>query len=189
MLPDFLIYLAVASIAVVAMVPGWMPMMIAGFWFGPVYGSVLGLVAMSAGATGAFWVGRTVARNWVERRIAGNRQLQAIDAALEDQAFFVVMLTRVALVIPFNVLNYAYGLTRVRPIAYTAGTTVGVLPIVVLYAWLGSLAANVDQILEGDVNTFPGGWWTVGIALVAIAIVVTIIRRAMQKALDKRINA
>ena len=186
MVLDAFIYLTVASIAVIAMVPGWMPMMVAGFWFGPVTGAALGLIAMSLGATGAFFVGRTVARDWVEKRIAGNRQLEALDAALEDQAFLIVVLTRVALVIPFNMLNYSYGLTRVRPVVYVAATTLGMLPIVSLYAWLGSLASNVDEILAGESGTGPDGWWTAGIAVAALAIVVLVVRRAMNKALQKK---
>lgn len=188
MLLDIFIYLTVASIAVVAMLPGWMPMMVAGFWFGPVLGSAVGLLAMSIGATGAFYVGRTVARGWVEQRIAGNRQMEALDAALEDQAFLIVVLTRVALVIPFNLLNYAYGLTRVKPMTYVSATTLGMLPIVALYAWLGSLAGGVDEILSGEAQSGPDGWMTAGIALVAVVIVVAIVRRAMQKALNKRMD-
>lgn len=181
-----LVYVAATVLAVVALVPGWLPMMLAGVLYGLLPGILLGTLAVTLGAVAALFVGRTVARAWVERRIAGNRMLLALDDALDAQAFSIVALTRVALVIPFNLLNYAYGLTRVRTPTYAAATAAGMLPIVALYAYLGTLARDIGEVLAGKARPDPDAWWIAGIAAVAIAIVVVVIRRAVRRALESR---
>ena len=181
-----LAYLGLTIVAVVALTPGWIPMTLAGLFFGFMPGLLYGLFGICAGAVVAFLVGRTLARGWVEKRISGNAQMLALDDALEEQAFTIVALTRVALVIPFNMLNYAYGLTRVNTLTYAVATIVGMFPIVALYAYLGSIAGDISQVLAGDADAGPGTLWVAGIAVVAIAIVVFVVRRAVRRALDRR---
>ena len=179
-------YLGLTIVAVVAMTPGWIPMMLAGLLFGFASGVIYALIGITIGATAALVAGRTLARGWVEKRIAGNEQLLALDDALHTQAFTIVALTRLALVIPFNMLNYAYGLTRVKTPVYTTATAAGMLPVVSLYVYLGTLARDIGQILQGDAGFGPGGWWLAGIALLAIVMVILIVRRAVGRALEKR---
>ncbi|MDH3746640.1 MAG: TVP38/TMEM64 family protein [Gammaproteobacteria bacterium] len=181
-----LAYLGLTIVAVVALTPGWIPMMLAGLLFGFMPGLLYGLFGISAGAVVALLAGRTLARGWVEKRISGNARMLALDDALEEQAFAIVALTRVALVIPFNMLNYAYGLTRVSTPTYAAATIVGMFPIVALYVYLGSIARDISQVLAGDTDSGPGTWWVAGIAIVAIAIVIFVVRRAVRRALDRR---
>lgn len=181
-----LVYVAATVLAIVALVPGWLPMTLAGVLYGLLPGILLGTLAVTLGALAALWVGRTVARSWVEQRIAGNRTLLALDDALDEQAFTIVALTRVALVIPFNLLNYAYGLTRVRALTYGAATATGMLPIVALYAYVGTLARDIGEVLAGNTRPDADAWWIAGIAAVAIAIVIFVIRRAVRRALAKR---
>lgn len=181
-----LAYLGLTIVAVVALTPGWIPMMLAGLLFGFMPGFLYGLFGTCAGAVAALLVGRTLARGWVEKRISGNAQMLALDDALEEQTFTIVALTRVALVIPFNMLNYAYGVTRVNTLTYAAATVVGMAPVVALYAYLGSIAGDISQVLAGGADAGLGTWWVAGIAVVAIAIVVFVVRRAVRRALDRR---
>ena len=179
-------YLGLTIIAVIAMTPGWIPMMLAGLLFGFKGGVIYALIGITVGATAALVAGRTLARSWVEKRIAGNEQLLALDDALDTQAFTIVALTRVALVIPFNMLNYAYGLTRVKTPIYATATAVGMLPVIALYVYLGTLARDIGQILQGDAEIGSGSWWLAGIALLAIVMVILIVRRAVGRALEQR---
>ena len=181
-----LVYIVVTVISVVALTPGWIPMALAGLLFGFLPGLVYALFAVTIGAALALLVGRTLARRWVERRIAGNERMLALDDALEDQAFTIVVLTRVALVIPFNMLNYAYGLTRVRPGIFVAATAVGMLPIVAMYAYLGSVAEDIGAVFAGNAKLDVDAAWIAGVAVVVIAIVIAIVRRAVRRALAKR---
>ena len=181
-----LAYIIAATISVVALTPGWVSMTLAGLLFGFVPGLVYALVAITIGSALAMIAGRTLARRWVEKSIEGNERMLAIDDALEEQAFTIVVLTRLALVIPFNVLNYAYGLTRVGVTVFTAGTALGMLPIIAAYAYLGSIAKDIGAVLSGDAKLDVGAAWIAGIAVVVIAIVVVVIRRAVRRALEKR---
>ncbi len=182
-------YIGLTAVAVVAMTPGWIPMTLAGLLFGFLPGVFYGLVGITLGAAAAMVVGRTLARSWVEQRIAGNEQMLALDDALEDRAFAIVALTRVAFVIPFNLLNYAYGLTRVRTAIYVAATAIGMAPIVALYAYVGTLARDIGEVLAGGRAAGPGAWWIAGLAIVTIAIVVVVLRRALRRALKQRKGA
>lgn len=181
-----LVFIVATIISVVALTPGWIPMSLAGLLFGFLPGFIYALFAVTIGATLALLVGRTLARRWVERRIEGNERLLALDDALEDQAFTIVVLTRIALVIPFNMLNYAYGLTRVRMRTFVAATAVGMVPIVAIYAYLGSVARDIGAVLAGDAKLDVDAAWIAGVAVVVIAIVIIVVRRAVRRALAKR---
>lgn len=177
-------YLGACVLAGVLMTPGWIPMTLAGFLFGLGKGFVLAAIGIALAAACGYFVGRSLLRDWVERRIAGNRRLRAIDKALDDKAFTVVVLTRLALVLPFNVLNYAYGVTRVRPATYVAASAVGMLPAVLLYVYFGTLARDIGQILAGGGSPPAGRWWIAGTALAAIIAATVVVHRAASRALD-----
>ena len=161
-------------------------MMLAGLVFGLTMGLVYAMLGIVGGAAAAFLVGRTLARPWVERRIAGNANLMALDDALDEQAFMIVALTRIALVLPFNFLNYAYGVTRVNIGVYVAGTAVGMLPIAGFYVYLGTLANDMSQILDEGANIGSNVWWAAAVAFVAIVAVVLTVRRALNRALRRQ---
>lgn len=182
-----LAYIGLATLAGVAATPAWIPMMLAGLVFGLLPGVLLACVGMVAGATAGMLVGRTLARSWVEKRIQGNRRLMALDDALQDQAFVIVALTRLAIVIPWNLLNYAYGLTRVGLWTYIGATAVGMLPIIVLYVYAGTLAKDIGAVLAGDAQPADQVWWLAAAAIIVLAIVVWVVRRAVRRALDERL--
>ena len=143
----------------------------------------LALLGITAGAFGAFLAGRSLGRSWVERRMGDSLKLKALDEAVNAQSFYIVFLTRFAIVLPFNVLNYAFGLTRVKSPTYVAATGLGMLPAVLLYVYLGTLADDFGAILAGDVRPASGTYWIAAVAIVAIAVVIWIVQRAAKRAL------
>jgi len=179
-------YVLAVAAATVLMFPGWISMMIGGLLFGLVPGLPCALLGIVVGAFGAFLAGRALGRNWVERRLGDNLRLQALDEAVDAQSFYIVFLTRFAIVLPFNVLNYAFGLTRVGVSTYLAATTLGMLPAVLLYVYLGTLADDIDQILAGDVRPASEVYWIAAIAVVAIVSVIWIVQRAARRALQNK---
>jgi uncharacterized membrane protein YdjX (TVP38/TMEM64 family) len=177
------VYLIFATVCGVLMTPGWIPMMLAGVLFGLGKGIPMAAVGIVGGATAAFLVGRRLLRHPIERRIAGNLTLVAIDRAVDQQAFTIVVLTRLALVLPYNLLNYVYGATRVGLGTYMLATGLGMLPAVALYVYLGTLASDVGQMLNSGGTAPPGSWWISVIALAAIVAVMIVIQRAARRAL------
>ncbi len=183
-----LLYLLAATVGGVMMTPGWIPMMLAGLVFGFEKGIPLAAVGIVAGATAAFLLSRGVLRAAVERQIAGHPTLLAIDRAVVDRGFVIVMLTRLAVVLPYNLLNYAYGATRVGLATYVFATGVGMLPIVTLYVYLGTLAVDVGQMLDGGGTPPAGAWWISGLALLAVALALIVVQRAARRALAEQVQ-
>ena len=182
-----LIYIACVVVATVLFMPGSASMMIAGFLFGLLPGILFALVGIAGGAQCAFLAGRRVARRWVESRVAGNRRLAAIETGLREEAFLIVVLTRLSLVIPFNVLNYTYGVTSVRSRVHLVATTLGMLPAVALYVYLGTLARDIGQILSGEATPSDLGYWIAAAGITAIIVLSWAIHRMASRALQRHL--
>lgn len=147
-LPFFLLYVA----AIVCLLPEFLLTLAGGAIFGFAHGMVLVSFASITGATAAFFVGRTLAREWVCRRIEGWPRFRALDRALGSRGFWVVLLTRLSPAFPYNLLNYGYSITAVRASDYIVGSWIGMLPGTVLYVYAGSAAAGLSQVLAGKVH-------------------------------------
>jgi uncharacterized membrane protein YdjX (TVP38/TMEM64 family) len=154
---------------------------------GFVFGLPLGVVTVSAGsvlgACAAFLAGRTLARHWVERKVAGSVRFQALAEAVKRNGLRVVLLTRLSPLFPFNLLNYALGVTRVRFRDYLLGSWVGMLPGTVFYVYLGSAARSIADVLAGRVDAGPWRMATFVIGLAATAAVALLLARAARRAL------
>jgi uncharacterized membrane protein YdjX (TVP38/TMEM64 family) len=122
----------------------------AGFAYGPVYGSLLVVVANNLSALASFLLGRTVLRERVGRRLAGWPRFTAVDTAVAGRGFKVVLLLRLSPIFPFSVLNYSLSLTRVRLRDYAPATFLGMLPATLVYVYLGSLVTSVAQLSSGE---------------------------------------
>ena len=174
--------------ATVLLLPGSLLTLGAGFAYGPVYGTLLVMAASNLGANAAFLLGRTVMRERISRRIAGDARFNAVDAAVGAQGFRLVLLLRLSPLFPFNLLNYALGLTRVRQRDYALASVLGMFPATLLYVYLGSLITSVAQLTSGQ-RPDSGPWgrvlfWGGLAATVAVTVLITrIARRALDSAL------
>jgi uncharacterized membrane protein YdjX (TVP38/TMEM64 family) len=176
--------------AVVAFAPGSLLTLAAGAIFGLLEGTAYVLLAATLGSAGAFLVSRYLARGWVEKRLAGNARFAAIDRAVGEQGRRIVFLLRLSPVFPFNLLNYALGLTRVRFVDYLVAS-VGMLPGTILYVYYGKLAGDVAAAAGGaGVGQGPGYWAVLvlglGATIVVTALVTRIARRALAEATGAR---
>lgn len=180
-------YIVFVVVATVLFLPGSMTMMIGGFLFGFVPGLLYAAIAIPLGAQSAFEFGRWVARPWVRRKAAENRRMRAIESALREQAFLVVVLTRLSLVMPFNLLNYVYGATAVRGRTHLFATAVGMLPAIALFTYLGTLARNLGQILSAEAAPPELAYWLLGAGLIVIFAVVWVIQRTAARVLERHV--
>jgi len=184
-----IVYVACVVVATVLFIPGSGSMMIAGYVFGFTAGTLLSAVAITLGAQCAFLVGRLVARDWVAAKVSANRRLAAIEGGLREEAFLIIVLTRLSLVIPFNLLNYAYGITAVRGSTHLFATATGMLLPVALYVYLGTLARDIGQILSGAATPTALGYWILGAGIVGISLLTWVMHRAASRALDRHLPA
>ena len=155
----------------------------AGFLYGAIIGTLVVSPASVAGATLAFLIARYVARDWVTRRLKKYPQAAAIDRAIEKNGFKAVVLLRLQPVLPFNILNYALGLTSIRLRDYMLASWIGMFPATVLYVYLGSVMNDISDLLRGRPNTGMAGRFLLWGGLAAIVILVWWLGRVAKKAL------
>src|SRR5215469_16773162 len=179
-----------AAYAVACLVlPGSLITLAAGSLFGVVVGTAVVSAASVTGASLAFWLGRTLARGLIERRLADNPRFRALDQAVAAGGFKIVLLTRLSPLFPFTLLNYAFGLTKVRFRDYVLASWVGIVPGTVMYVYLGSTVSALADIAAGNVEGGPARLvlFFVGLAAtVAVTIYVTrLARRALRQAVPE----
>jgi uncharacterized membrane protein YdjX (TVP38/TMEM64 family) len=182
-----LAFIALYIIATVAFLPGSILTLGAGVVFGVFWGSLYVFVGATLGATAAFLVGRYLARNWVARKIADNKKFAAIDQAVGREGLKIVLLTRLSPIFPFNLLNYAFGITGVSLKDYFIGS-IGMIPGTIMYVYLGSLAGSLARIGTEAQPTNPTVQWAIRILGFIATVAVTIyITRIAQKALEEEV--
>jgi pyruvate/2-oxoglutarate dehydrogenase complex dihydrolipoamide dehydrogenase (E3) component/uncharacterized membrane protein YdjX (TVP38/TMEM64 family) len=176
-------------VACVLFLPGLILTLGAGFAYGVPVGVPLVWVSANLGAVAAFLLGRTVLRETIARRVETNPRFAAIDRAVAREGLKIVLLTRLSPVFPFNLLNYAYGLTRVSLRDYAIGSLVGMIPASILFVYLGSLVTNLADLSAGGSGGGPAQriFFYVGLAI-AVAVVV-VVTRVARRALDEATQA
>ncbi len=171
-------------VACVFFIPGSALTLGAGALFGVIRGSILVSIASTLGATVAFIVGRYLARDWVARKIEGSPKFSAIDVAVGREGWKIVGLTRLSPIFPFNLLNYAYGLTNLRLRDYVLASWIGMMPGTVMYVYIGSLARLGVEAAEA--STAETAMRLVGLAAtVAVTLYIT---RIAKRALNEKVN-
>ncbi|AFY91676.1 TVP38/TMEM64 family protein [Chamaesiphon minutus] len=179
-----LAYIGIYIIATVAFLPAFILTLGAGVLFGVWVGSVYVFIGATLGSIVAFLVGRYLARNWVAKKIAGNNKFQAIDRAVSKEGLKIVLLTRLSPIFPFNLLNYAFGVTGVTMRDYIIGA-IGMIPGTIMFVYLGSLAGNLALIGTETPPTNPPLQWTIRIVGLLATIVATVyVTRIAKQALD-----
>jgi len=130
-----LLFMLVYALATVLFLPGSVLTLAGGALFGPVLGTFYNLTGATLGATLAFLIARYLASDWVAAR-AGGRVKQLING-VEGEGWRFVAFVRLVPLFPFNLLNYALGLTRLRLLSYVIATYLFMLPGAIAYTYLG----------------------------------------------------
>ncbi|MDF1811882.1 MAG: TVP38/TMEM64 family protein [Verrucomicrobiales bacterium] len=177
-------FIGIYILAVVFFVPGSLLTAASGTIFGVVWGAAYVSIASTLGATLAFLIGRYLARGWVEKKIAGNESFSAIDSGVAEQGWKIVGLTRLSPVFPFSLLNYAYGITKVKLRHYVLVSWIGMFPGTLLYVYIGSLGKAATE--SGSKS--PAEWAMYGVGLLATVVVTIYITKISRKALQQKIE-
>ena len=181
-----LVFVAAFVGAVILMIPVSVMMILAGFLFGLPRGVALVLLAYAVATPLAFLIARHLAHDWIKEKVLHRPRFAALDRAVHRNGFVAAMLARLAQVFPYNVLNYAFGLTSIRLSPYLAGTLVGSLPTVVLLVLLGSQATTLKSALEGGLS-IDRDLQTLALLSVALLILLLVlVRRITLKHLGRK---
>jgi uncharacterized membrane protein YdjX (TVP38/TMEM64 family) len=130
-----IVFMFIYAMATVLFLPGSILTLAGGALFGPVLGTLYNLTGATLGATVAFLISRYLASDWVEDK-AGGKVKQLING-VEGEGWRFVAFVRLVPLFPFNLLNYALGLTKIRFLHYLIATYVFMLPGAIAYTYLG----------------------------------------------------
>jgi uncharacterized membrane protein YdjX (TVP38/TMEM64 family) len=157
------LFVAGYVVAELLFVPALPLTLLGGLAFGPAWGIVYVWIAATLAASLAFLVSRHLARNTVERWMERSPRLARIDAAVERHGWRILVVTRLVPVFPFNLQNFAYGLTRIPFWTYVGLSSVCILPGTIAFTLAGgALSAGGSPARTG---------WTLGAAAVLIVLV------------------
>lgn len=140
------------AVGTVLFVSGALLSLLGGALFGPVWGTLWNLLGAMLGAVAAFLLARTLAAPWVARRLGG--RLRRLVEGVTAEGWRFVALLRLVPIVPFNLLNYALGLTGISLRAYVLASAVCMLPAGIAYTWLGyagrsAIAGNTAALRYG----------------------------------------
>jgi uncharacterized membrane protein YdjX (TVP38/TMEM64 family) len=173
-----LVFIALYIVAVVGAIPGSALTVAAGALFGSVFGVIWVSIASTVGASLAFLIARYFARDAIVRWLSENEKFRRLDQLTEDHGAIIVALTRLVPIFPFNLLNYGFGLTRVRFWTYVFWSWLCMLPGTVLYV-VGADAVT-KGLTRGEVP-----WVLIG-ALAGIGLLLFFIIRFARKKLQEK---
>jgi uncharacterized membrane protein YdjX (TVP38/TMEM64 family) len=174
-------------LACIFFLPGSILTLGAGFIFKLVLGAITVSIGSTLGACAAFLVGRTVARKWIAAKVAKNKKFTAIDEAVAQQGFKIVLLTRLSPVFPFNFLNYAFGLTKISFWKYALGSWIGMLPGTIMYVYFGTGLRSLAAVAAGEVEKSTAGRLFFWLGLVATIVVTVFVTRVARNALKNAV--
>ncbi|MEG4849645.1 TVP38/TMEM64 family protein [Microcoleus sp. B5-D4] len=183
-------FVATYNLATVLFVPGSLLTLGGGAIFGLWWGSVYVFAASTLGAVFAFAIGRYLCRDRVVKYMESHPKFKALDRAVSQQGLKIVFLTRLCPLFPFNLLNYALGITQVSLKDYVLGS-LGMIPGTIMYVYSGSLVGEVAAIGTATVYESPQDsavkWLINIISFLATVAVTVFITRIASKALEESI--
>lgn len=135
-------YIVFYSLAATLGVPGTILTIIGGVVFGSYLGTVLIVIGATLGASGAFFVARFLARDFIYESFGKTPWFEKLDEGIKTDGLYFILFIRLVPVFPFNGINFASGLTKVRFRDYFIGTAIGIIPASFVFANAASKAAE-----------------------------------------------
>jgi len=159
-----------------------------GFVFGPVTGFLVVWISENIAALACFVIGRFVARPYVAQMVQRRPILRALDSAMKNRGFSLLILIRHSPLIPFSVLNYAMALTSISLGRYVLATLIGTALPAFLYVYVGSTFTRLTQVMSGQSGNTPAEQAIYWGGLVATVVATGVVGQVTRKALKARLE-
>ncbi len=182
-----LVFVLGYALATVAFLPGSLLTLAAGAVFGIGMGTLWATCGALLGSSASFLIARYAARGWVEKKLEGRPRFQAVDRAVGREGMKVVALLRLSPVFPYNLLNYALGLTGVKFRHYLVAS-LAMIPGTLLYVYYGKVAGDVVTAAGGAGGKSAWEWVLLAVGLAATVAVTVLIARKAKAALDEEVG-
>jgi uncharacterized membrane protein YdjX (TVP38/TMEM64 family) len=169
----------------ILLLPGGILSVGGGFFFGLWWGFFIVLLGNSIGAAISFALSRWLGQRWFRRRLSRNPTLKILEPAVEREGWKIIFLSQLHPFFPTSLLNYLYGLTRIRFRTYMLWTSIGRAPGVFLYAYLGTLGQLGLNLVRGKSHPRMVEYWSWGGAFVTTALLFFLLARIALRAIQK----
>jgi uncharacterized membrane protein YdjX (TVP38/TMEM64 family) len=179
----------------VLLLPGGVLSVGAGFFFGLWWGFAIALLGNVGGAAISFFISRSIGRQWLRRKLSRNQTFTALEPAIAKEGWKIILLSQLHPLFPTSLLNYLYGLTRIRFKTCMLWVAVGQAPGLFLYSYLGTLGQLGLNLARGRSHprmieywVWLGGFVTAAIILILLGrIALRLLKRAQEEANPTRV--
>jgi uncharacterized membrane protein YdjX (TVP38/TMEM64 family) len=161
----------------VLLLPGGVLSVGAGFFFGLWWGFAIALLGNVGGAAISFFISRSIGRQWLRPRLSRNPTFVALEPAIDKEGWKIILLSQLHPLFPTSLLNYLYGLTRVRFKTCMLWVAVGQAPGLFLYSYLGTLGQLGLNLARGRSHPKVIEYWIWLGGFVTAAIILIILGR------------
>src|SRR6266581_3376387 len=168
----------------ILLLPGGILAVGSGFFFGLWWGFLIVFVGNIVGTAISFALSRSIARPWFQQKLSSNAKLRALGPAVERESWKIILLSQLHPLFPTSLLNYFYGLTRIRFGAYMLWASIGRIPGIFLYAYVGTLGQLAVRIMRGKSYPRMIDYWIWGGAFVTTALLLVVLGRVAYRAIQ-----
>jgi uncharacterized membrane protein YdjX (TVP38/TMEM64 family) len=174
----------------ILLLPGGVLAVGGGFFFGLWWGFLIVFAGNIISTAISFALSRFVARRWFHRKLSANLTLRALGPAVERESWKIILLSQLHPLFPTSLLNYFYGLTRIRFRTYMFWASIGRMPGLFFYAYMGTLGQLAVRIMRGKSYPRAVEYWIWGGAFITTVLLLIVLgrvaRRAIQTPLEER---
>ena len=168
----------------ILLLPGGILAVGGGFFFGLSWGFLIVFAGNIISTAISFALSRFVAERWFRRKLSGNPTLRALGPAVERESWKIILLSQLHPLFPTSLLNYLYGLTRIRFGTYMLWSSIGRIPGLFLYVYVGTLGQLGLRLMRGRSQPRLIEYWTWGGAFVTTALLLAVLGRIAYRAIQ-----
>ena len=179
----YFVFAGLFVIGVLVMAPASVLYMLAGLLYDLLWGFVISLVAATVGSLLQFLIARYLARDRVRRIVQERAEFEAVDRAVEEEDWKVVLLLRLAPLVPGNTQGWLFGVTGVSLLQFAWPTVIAIVPWALLFTGIGSVGAAA--IYRGDSPLGPWQWALLGLGIVGLGAIIRLVGRRARAKLEQ----
>jgi len=168
----------------ILLLPGGILAVGGGFFFGLWWGFLIVLAGNIISTAISFALSRFVARRWFRRKLSSNPTLKALGPAVERESWKIILLSQLHPLFPTSLLNYFYGLTRIPFRTYMFWASIGRMPGLFFYAYVGTLGQLAVRIMRGKSYPRTVEYWIWGGALITTVLLLVVLSRVARRAIQ-----
>src|SRR5262252_8036217 len=166
------------------LLPGGILAVGGGFFFGLWWGFLIVFVGNAISTAISFALSRFVAKRWFRQRFASNPTLNALGPAVERESWKIILLSQLHPLFPTSLLNYFYGLTRIRLRTYMLWASIGRVPGLFFYAYIGTLGQFAVRVMRGRSYPRTVEYWIWGGAFMTTVLLLLVLGRVARRAIQ-----